>query len=286
MPTPEFRTLPKITDVLSIVREGAALADSLFIESQILREKDAHGDLLTHADLAVQDHIVARLQETFPHISIVAEEDFSTPAVDLCWVVDPLDGSNNFAIGIPSYAVSIALVEQDRPLLAAVAQGQTGSYFTAAIHTGIQLNGHKWTRPLRETRTKRSALWLGYGAASLLASPNHFRTLLNAHTSRVLETWSPLTDLFAVLNGSLDLIVAVDCKGMELPAALTTLSESGFLIVNLDPSRTPLIGAGDGSFVAGWPDQVAWFLKLLDDEGLSLEVQAPVDAPAGDRDPT
>ncbi len=73
-------------------------------------------DLVTEADLAAEAVIIASLQEDFPEISFLAEEsanDIQAQKDKQFWIIDPLDGTTNFAHGLPIFGVSIALWDQD-----------------------------------------------------------------------------------------------------------------------------------------------------------------------------
>ena len=73
-----------------------------------IREKSARGDLVTRADRASESFIVARLLADFPHASILAEEGGAHGGTsDERWIVDPLDGTTNFAHGYPLFCISI-----------------------------------------------------------------------------------------------------------------------------------------------------------------------------------
>ena len=77
------------------------------------------GDPVTDADKASQDLLKAAISEAFPDHGIVSEEDVTeeeTPAPDLVWVLDPLDGTTNFLNGLPIYAVSIGVLYRGEPV--------------------------------------------------------------------------------------------------------------------------------------------------------------------------
>ena len=108
------------------------------------------GSLVTAADLAAQDALVARLVAIEP-VAVIAEE---MPAHEQIaayerggryWCVDPLDGTRNFSQGVPFFAVSVALVEEARPVLGAIYDPIADEAFYAVRGAGAWLNH----RPLR-----------------------------------------------------------------------------------------------------------------------------------------
>ena len=67
-------------------------------------------DLVTEVDLAAEELIVSQIKARFPSHSILAEERHSDTLRDsVCWIIDPLDGTTNFAHGYPAFSVSIGL---------------------------------------------------------------------------------------------------------------------------------------------------------------------------------
>lgn len=79
-------------------------------------------DVVTAVDVAAQRAIVAGIQARFPHHAILAEEEGfdRTPAAEWLWIIDPIDGTTNFARGMPSFCVSIGLYREGAPYLGVV----------------------------------------------------------------------------------------------------------------------------------------------------------------------
>ena len=77
--------------------------------------------------------------------SVMSEERAvsETGALERYWIVDPLDGTANFIAGLPFYAVSVALVDRDGPVLGAVASGADGGVWTARRGAGAFRNGDR-----------------------------------------------------------------------------------------------------------------------------------------------
>ena len=97
---------------LDIAREAGALARRRRDEGvEIAATKSALADIVTEADREVETLIRARLAEARPGDGFLGEESGAERGeTDITWVVDPIDGTVNYAYGIPHYAVSIAAV--------------------------------------------------------------------------------------------------------------------------------------------------------------------------------
>ena len=108
----------------------------------------ADGSIVTEADHALQDRLQAELPQHFPEYGLLGEEMTGEEqlaqlrgSTSGLWVLDPLDGTSNFATGIPYFAVSLALIEAGRISLGIVYDPCRDEYFHAIRDTGAWLNG-------------------------------------------------------------------------------------------------------------------------------------------------
>lgn len=110
----------------------------------IKRTEEGNQGLVTAADLAAERAISETLLATFPSHSILAEEEHSdTCLAEHLWVVDPLDGTNNFAHGIPHYAVSIAYYHSGVAQCGVVYDPTRDDSFTCEQGQGSWHNGER-----------------------------------------------------------------------------------------------------------------------------------------------
>src|SRR5437899_9923283 len=128
---------------VGIARESGALL-STFLERKIGFELKGDYDLVTEADRASERLIVERLRSYFPSHGIVAEEGGGHEGTSgFRWYVDPLDGTTNFAHGLPVFNVTLAL-EQAGELIAGVVFDPTRQeMFTAEKGGGAYLNNRR-----------------------------------------------------------------------------------------------------------------------------------------------
>jgi myo-inositol-1(or 4)-monophosphatase len=104
------------------------------------------GQVVTEADLAVDALLHDRLRSACPDDGWLSEEradDGSRKRCKRVWVVDPIDGTRAFAEGTPEFAISVALVEDGRPLLGVVLNPATDECFEARQGSGAWLNGQQ-----------------------------------------------------------------------------------------------------------------------------------------------
>lgn len=133
-----------IADVITAVRE-VAHAEVMPRFREAGRRRKADGSLVTEADLAAQRALAVRLA-SIAHVPVVGEEMTEAERSEALagssgtfWCVDPVDGTSNFANGIPFFAVSVALLESGRPALGVVYNPATGELFHAVRGGGAWL---------------------------------------------------------------------------------------------------------------------------------------------------
>lgn len=101
--------------------------------------------VVTEADLVADQHIAESIKKEYPDDALISEE--LQPSIgkvnSAVWVVDPLDGTTNFSLGMPIWGVSIARVEHGWPTLAVIYFPVFDELFTAQPATGAYLNGEK-----------------------------------------------------------------------------------------------------------------------------------------------
>jgi myo-inositol-1(or 4)-monophosphatase len=102
------------------------------------------GDVVTKADKESETLINKRLNAEFPEFSILGEEygllDLQS---DYCWAADPLDGTSNYAAGLPIFSVSIALLYKGSPIIGVVYDPNQNRMYWGAKSEGAHLNGKK-----------------------------------------------------------------------------------------------------------------------------------------------
>jgi myo-inositol-1(or 4)-monophosphatase len=137
-------------DHMKAVALAAAYSGGSYIRSRLDRTRriDHKGeiDLVTEADLGSERRIIDIIRASFPDHTILSEEHGLTEGRSAYkWIVDPLDGTTNFAHGLAACCVSIALVKENRPIIGIVWGPFTDELFSAVRGAGAYLNGRRMT---------------------------------------------------------------------------------------------------------------------------------------------
>jgi len=141
-PSKELQTL-LLAAARAALTAGAIIRE-LYAKPHTVRMK-GEIDLVTEADVAAETAIIASLDEDAPGIAVMAEESYQGPAdiTQRTWIIDPLDGTTNFAHGIPIFAVSIGLLDKGEPLIGVIYCPLQDELFCASRGGGAWLNDQR-----------------------------------------------------------------------------------------------------------------------------------------------
>jgi len=155
--------IPLAREILdAAIRQAGAIIQSRFDGSFEVDHKDGINNLVTEVDKQAESAIISIIRKQFPDHTILSEEaGLLQKHSDYVWFVDPIDGTVNFAHGIPICCVSIALAYRDELLLGAVYNPMMNEYFFAEKGRGASLNG-KAIRVSSKSDFKRACLVTGF----------------------------------------------------------------------------------------------------------------------------
>jgi len=126
---------------VTAAEKGARILESRFGTILRIRKKVAQ-EIVTEADTESEKEIIAVIRSNFPEHGILSEEcGLTTGSSEYRWIIDPLDGTVNFAHRVPIFCISIALSFRDAIVLGIVFNPLSGELFSAVSGQGAQLNG-------------------------------------------------------------------------------------------------------------------------------------------------
>lgn len=124
-------------------REAGTAVRGYYKDAYTVKEK-GEDNPLTDADLASDRILADRLRAAFPDFGWLSEESVDDPVrlqKDFAWIVDPLDGTKEFTLGIPEFVVSIGLVQAGRPVLGVLYNPIKDELFAGVVGEGATFNG-------------------------------------------------------------------------------------------------------------------------------------------------
>jgi len=240
----------ELTTAIYAARAGGAIIRSLFGQDLAAREKRG-ADLVTEADQAAEATILAVLRAAYPDVGIISEECGSLPGTaGYTWVVDPLDGTNNFVAGIPQVGVSIALVRGEEAVLGVVYQPMADVLWQARRGEGARRNGRPITAAIRQDDLTRATVAYVQGYLASDARALAVQRALYGRVKRVLTNWAAALDWCLLAEGRIAAVVSLESEHEDQVAGTLIAQEAGARVTDLDsqpyaPGMTRLLACGN-----------------------------------------
>lgn len=228
--------LKKIVETAS---QAARLAGHKAIEelSHITCSLKSQSEVVTQADPLCQEIIIKYIRNIFPNHGILAEEgpdgsmlvEAPQDDSDIWWIIDPIDGTNNYAHGLLCFCVSIGVIHNGSPVAGVIYDPCTDSLYTAA--TGIQTtcNG----KPVSISHDKISKI-------SSFAFDSHFDQAVEPAVHQILRmtrarsVGSTALHLAYLSKGAIVGTFTVSARLWDIAAGVVLIQQAGGIVTNLD----------------------------------------------------
>jgi myo-inositol-1(or 4)-monophosphatase len=224
--------------VINLASRASGLLLERFDDPREISEKKPH-DLVTDADRASEAAIVAAIRAAFPAAAILGEEGgIYAGTGDERFIVDPLDGTTNYAHRYPMFCVSIAYERAGVLEAAAIDAPLLGMRFAARRGGGTTLNG----RQVRVSSTASVAAALvctGFNPADYDRNGRYFAAL-SRRAQGVRRDGSAALDLALVAAGRYDAFWEWDLKPWDMAAGALLIAEAGGRVTAIDGSPLDL----------------------------------------------
>jgi len=173
-----------------------------------------------------------RLAERFPDDAVLGEEAGHTGDARRTWVVDPIDGTKNFAAGIQIWATLIALLVDERPVLGLAGAPGLGERYAASEGGGATLNGR--SIHVSETASVEDALLLGAGESSLLGGPDQAWFVELTTRARRTRGFGDFWAHLLVARGAADVALEPELHVWDYAALVPIVEEAGGRVSTLE----------------------------------------------------
>ncbi len=192
-------------------------------------------NLVTEVDLLCEKKIIEIIKNNYPDHSILAEESGKIATGSDCkWIIDPIDGTTNFAHDFPLYCSSIALEIKGDMLIGAVYVPVLDELFTVQKGKGAFLNDEK-IHVSKADMLKESMLATGFAYdvhETEMDNVNHFRNFLK-HARAVRRPGSAAIDLCYVAAGRFDGFWEFNLHPWDVAAGVLLIQEAGGMVTNM-----------------------------------------------------
>ena len=188
-------------------------------------------DLVTEADLAAERFIIERIQSHYPRHAILAEESGATVSVERSseykWIIDPLDGTTNYAHGYPCFCVSIALERASEVILGVIYDPVRDEMFAAAKGEGATLNGRRiHVSEVEDLGRAMVCTGFPYDVRDRGDFAHHFAQFI-MHAQAIRRDGSAALDLAYVACGRFDGFFEEGLRPWDVAAGVLLVEEAG-----------------------------------------------------------
>lgn len=218
-------------NMMSWAREAGAIQLRYFRGNDLgINNKLTTADIVTNADKASEKFLLARIAEIYPRHSILAEESGESAKADgeYRWVIDPLDGTTNFSVGLPIFSVSIGVEHRGETIAGVVYDPYLDEMFHAVRGEGAFLNGN----PIHvsgKTEMAEAVVATGFPVDKHLNADNNLDNFARIFTQvrGIRRLGSAAMDICYCAAGILDGYWELNLHEWDVCAATLILHESG-----------------------------------------------------------
>lgn len=219
--------------IIKAAEKGGQVLKQYFGKSLKLVEKSTTTDFQTKADLESEAVILKILSKQFPDYNIFSEEKGSIDKKsEYTFIIDPMDGSYNFILGIPNFSVSIALLKEREILFSAVYNPILNQTYFAEKGKGAFFD-NKRLRVNKEKDIKRAKIvYTCNYIHSREYEINLIKELNEKEVKRILTNWSPALDFCLLASGKIEAVINHDNEIYDYIAGKLIAKEAGALITD------------------------------------------------------
>ncbi len=230
-----------LTAIQAALKAGDILHKGFGTDFEIVA-KTGHHNIVTEYDKASEACIISCIKENFPRHSILAEESGlldKTEEDAILWIIDPLDGTTNFARHIPIFTISIAAYKGEKGICGVIFQPMTHELFFAENECGAYLNGTRLAVSQTDRLDKTVMITgLPYEQSSFLNFRMEKLLQLNQEGTSLRNFGSAALSLAYVAAGKADAFWMNNLFSWDLAAGKLLLEEAGGCMTRCD--REPL----------------------------------------------
>lgn len=221
----------KYLKIIEAAKAGGQVLREYFGQNLAIEEKTMPADFFTKADTESEKAILDILKAAYPDYNIYSEEEGETDkGSDYTFVIDPLDGSNNFVTGIPNFSVSIALMKGEDMEVGVIYQPMIDRIYFAQKGKGAFLNNKKISVSDETDFHKVSLSYTASYGHSAEEYGNMMKALEMKEPKRVFYNWSVAMDFCYIASGKMEGIINNGCEIYDYLAGKLIAQEAGAVI--------------------------------------------------------
>ena len=219
--------------IIELAKEAGALQKKFFRSGSLdINTKTSEVDLVTEVDIACDKLIVDRIMKLFPEDHVLSEEQGYAENANIqaahTWIIDPLDGTTNYSVGHPIFAVSIARWLEEEPVFGVVYVPMLDELFVAEKDKGAYGNG-KRLKASNRSPLRESVIATGFPYDRATAANNNSENvaLMISKVKGIRRLGAAAYDLCLVAAGVYDAYWELRLSKWDLAAGMLMITEAG-----------------------------------------------------------
>ncbi len=229
---------PDLDYLTHIAKKAGEILNGGYLKHHEIRHK-GRIDLVTEMDARSEEYLLGEIRRDFEDHTIVTEESGLLAGIpESCWFIDPLDGTANYAHGVPIFSVNVAYAFQNRIVLAATYDPTRDHCFSAERGHGAFLNG----QPLHVSRTSEmvdAMLVTGFSTDQENRAKKNLKnfSLFLENAQSVRRLGSAALDMAYVAAGWLDGYWEIGIHPWDIAAGTLLVEEAGGLVTDIQGNK-------------------------------------------------
>jgi len=253
-----------------VIKEVGLLIKNKFDHLTEINIKGDFGDVVTEADYLAEDILVKAIQQNFPSHQIRSEElGMLGEESDWLWLIDPLDGTNNFVIGLPVIAVSVTLMYRRHAVLGIVYEPFTDRLYASSINKGAYCNNKQITIKESTDLFKGTIGWIQGHKVQNNPQAVKLKNYIDHKFKRMIRLWAPTIQWCMLAKGDIDGIILYNSEGEDLYSGLLMVKEAGGCVIDFNGHE--FNGMVDEPYIIACHPQHKEQLLSIVKEGLNSE---------------
>lgn len=250
--------------IRAVKKAGQAVKENFDKLNQI-HEKDQYGDVVTAVDYVAENIILSEITKLFPDHQIVSEEfGNNRKSSDWLWMIDPLDGTNNYAINLPIFSSSITLMYRSEPVLGVIYEPMVDRIYVSSKQEGAFCNHTRIHVKKRDDILKGTIAWIQGHHVQNHGEAVRLRQYIDQHFKRMIRLWAPTLQWCMLAKGDIDGIVLYNSEGEDLYSGILMVQEAGGIVIDFE--GRPFHEMNDEPYlIACHPEHKDYFLKVVKD---------------------
>ena len=231
--------LHRILDVAVTAAKGAANIILLSSDQPKVVDHKGKNDLVTKTDKESEQYICQVINDEFPNHGVLAEESVSSlPDAEYQWIIDPLDGTTNFVHDYPSFAVSIGVHQNNKPIAGCVIELPVNHVYTAIKGEGAFCDNNSISvSTIKDLEKSLLVTGFGYQHGELWERNMVLFKRFTDLCQGVRRLGAAAVDLCHIASGKVDGFWEFDLHPWDTAAGLLIVKEAGGKVTKMDGSK-------------------------------------------------